>query len=116
MTNVEVFKSNSKYFELSPFITKTLDKLDSELLKKNYLYKAIWRDDKEPGGNVFIFEVERRKGRRKNLITFRPQHSFLRIEVYWGEKDKNYFDIYDPDNISNEMLSEIDEMYSKIAF
>ena len=118
MTNVEAFKENDKYSKLTPFVIKTLEELDSKLVMKEYLYKAVWRDDKESGGNVFIFEVERKKGRRKNLITLRPQHSFLRVEVYWKEDDKHYFDIYDLENLSSEseLLSEIDKMYSKIAF
>ena len=116
MINNEDFKSNRKYTELSSFITETIDKLNEVLVRKNYLYKGIWRQDKEPGGYVFIFEVERRKGRRKNLITLRPQYSFLRVEVYWSEKDKHYFDIYDPENLSNDLLNEIDDMYNKIAF
>lgn len=116
MTNSNDFKSNEKYLELSSFIVESIDKLDQELVNKNYLYKGIWRKDKEPGGTVSIFEVERRKGRRKNLITLRPQQSFLRVEVYWSEKDKHYFDIYDPENLPSDLINEIDEMYDKIAF
>lgn len=116
MINIEDFKSNKKYIELSSFIAKTIDKLDDVLVEKNYLYKGIWRQDKEPGGYVFIFEVERRKGRRKNLITLRPQYSFLRIEVYWSEKDKHYFDIYDFEKIPDDLMNEIDDMYNEIAF
>lgn len=116
MTNSNDFKSNKKYLELSSFIIESIDKLDEELVKKNYLYKGIWRNDMEPGGAVSIFEVERRKGRRKNLITLRPQYSFLRVEVYWSETDKHYFDIYDPENLHNDLINEIDEMYAKIAF
>ena len=116
MTNSNDFKYNQKYLELSSFIIESIDKLDEELVKKNYLYKAIWRNDMEPGGAVSIFEVERRKGRRKNLITLRPQYSFLRVEVYWSETDKHYFDIYDPGNLPSDLISEIDEMYDNIAF
>lgn len=116
MNNSVEFKADEKYIKLSSFIAHTIDKLDDTLVKKNYLYKGIWRNDKEPGGYVFIFEVEKRKGRRKNLITLRPQYSFLRVEVYWSEKDKHYFDIYDPENLPNDLLGEIDDMYNKIAF
>lgn len=116
MINSNEFKSNRKYNELSLFIKNTIDKLDATLVAKNYLYNGIWRNDKESGGFVFIFQVERRKGRRKNLITLRPQSSFLRVEVYWSEKDKHYFDIYDPENLQNYLLTEIDDMYNKIAF
>lgn len=42
MTNKEKFKSNKKYAELLSFIAETIDKLDDELVRKKYLYKAIW--------------------------------------------------------------------------
>lgn len=116
MNNSKDFKANKKYTELSSFIAESVDKLDKELASKDYLYKGIWREDREPGGYVFIFEVERRKGRRKNLITLRPQYSFLRVEVYKSEKEKLYFDIYDPDNLEESLLKEIDDMYRRIAF
>jgi hypothetical protein len=114
--NKQIFKSDKKYLELSSFIVNTIEILDGILENKGYLYKAIWRDDKEPGGHVFIFEVERRKGRRKNLITLRPQHSFLRVEVYLKETDKRYFDIYEPKNLPDKLVSEIEDMYARIAF
>lgn len=116
MINVELFKSNQKYLQISPFITETIEILDKALDDKGYLYNGIWRNDKEPGGYVFVFEIERRKGRRKNLITLRPQHSFLRVEVYWSETDKHYFNIYEPQNMPDELFNEISDMYSKIAF
>lgn len=116
LTNLESFKLDNKYLQLAPFVIQSLEELNSKLEMKNYLYRAIWRDDRESGGNVFIFEVERKKGRRKNLITLRPQHSFLRVEVYHDAHDKHYFDIHDSENLSSELLSEIDGMYRKISF
>ena len=85
------------------------------LHNKGYLYKSTWRNDREPRRNVFIFEVERREERRKNLITLRLQQSFLRVEVYWKQDDKYYFYVYNPDDLSDELLDEIDKMYNMIA-
>lgn len=102
MTNYDEYKNNSKYNELVVDVRKMVDKI---LNDKDYLYKGIWRDDAESGGHVFIFEVERRKGRRKNLITLRPQTSHLTVEVYWNKEDKHYFDIYTEENISDELLN-----------
>ena len=80
------------------------------------MYRGIWRDDRKSGENVFIFEVEQRKDEnRKNLITLRPRSSFLRVEVYWNKYDKHYFNIYDPDDISDDLLKEISEMYNMIS-
>jgi hypothetical protein len=115
MTNLDAFKSNDKFKELSSIVVNIVQKLDIVLHNKGYLYKSIWRNDREPGGNVFIFEVERRKGRRKNLITLRPQQSFLRVEVYWRQDDKHYFDLYSADDLSDKLLDEIDKMYNIIA-
>jgi hypothetical protein len=115
MTNLDAFKSNDKFKELSPIVVNIVEKLDTVLHNKGYLYRSTWRNDREPGGNVFIFEVERRKGRIKNLITLRPQQSFLRVEVYWKQDDKYYFDVYNPDDLSDELLDEIDKIYNMVA-
>lgn len=117
MTNMNDFKSDSKYKKLTPVVAKIIDKLDDVLSRKGYLYKALWRNDKESGGNVFIFEVERRRGRRKNLITLRPQQSFLIVEVYWKKDNKHYFRLFNPnDGIPNNLLDEIGDMYSIVSY
>jgi len=72
MTNLYEFKSDERFKELSSNVISLVEKLDNVLHNKGYIYKGVWRNDEEPGGKVFIFEVERRKGRRKNLITLRP--------------------------------------------
>lgn len=115
MTNLKAFKSNDKFKKLSPDVARIVEKLDNVLSDKGYLYRGIWRDDRESGGNVFIFEVEQRKGRRKNLITLRPQISFLKVEVYWNQYDKHYFDIYDPDDIPDDLLKKVSQIYNMIS-
>lgn len=115
VTNLYEFKSDDRFKKLSANLVSLVEKLDTVLHNKGYLYKGEWRNDEEPGGKVFIFEVERRKGRRKNLITLRPQQSFLRVEVYWRQDDKHYFDLYSADDLSDKLLDEIDKMYNIIA-
>lgn len=115
MTNYDEYKNNSKYNELSTDVKDVVEKLNRILRDKDYLYKGVWRGEEEPGGNVFIFEVERRKGRRKNLITLRPQTSFLTVEVYWNKTDKHYFNIHTEEDISDELLNEINSMYQIVA-
>jgi hypothetical protein len=116
VTNLYEFKSDERFKELSSNVVKLVEKLDTVLHNKGYVYKGVWRYDREPGGRVFIFEVERRKGRRKNLITLRPHKSYLKVEVYWGQYDKNYFDVNSVDNIPDKLLDEIDKMYNMIAY
>ncbi|HOP93650.1 MAG TPA: hypothetical protein PLP24_09815 [Acetivibrio thermocellus] len=115
MTNLSAFKSDEKFKELSSNVVSIIEKLDTVLHEKGYEYRGKWREDREPGGNVFVFEVERRRGRRKNLITLRPQKSFLKVEVYWGQNQKHLFDVRSPGNIPEELLLEIEQMYSKIV-
>lgn len=116
MTNLKAFKSNDKFKKLSPDVSRIVEKLDNVLSDKGYLYRGIWRDNKKSRENVFIFEVEQRKGeKRKNLITLRPRSSFLRVEVYWSESDKHYFYIHDSDDIPDDLLKEISEMYNMIS-
>lgn len=116
MTNYDEYKNNSKYNKLSTNVKDVVEKLDKILSDKNYLYKGIWRNDEESGGNVFIFEVERKRERRKNLITLRPQTSFLTVEVYWNKADKHYFDIHTEEDISDELLNEISNMYQIVSY
>lgn len=115
MTNLSDFISDERFKELPSNVVSIIEKLGSILHDKGYVYTSKWREDREPGGNVFVFEVERRRGRRKNLITLRPQKSFLKVEVYWGQNQKHLFDVRSPGNIPEELLLEIEQMYSKIT-
>lgn len=116
MLNKESFYEDEKFSKLVQFTKDTIIKLDQELESKKYLYKAVFRNDLEPGGHVMIFEAERRKGRNKNIATLRPQASFLRVEIYWNRNTRKFFNIYDYDNLPNDMISEIDKLYKTIAF
>lgn len=85
MLNKEKFISNKKYNWLSGGVKQNLFDLDNKLSNYGYSYNAIWRDDKESGGNVFVFELlesTRKRKNVKNLITLRPQKGYLKVEVY----------------------------------
>jgi hypothetical protein len=115
MTNIYVFRSDDRFKELTTKVASLFDMLDTVLHNKGYLYKGKWRNDRESGGNVFIFEVDRRKGKRKNLITLRPQKSSLIVEVYWNKDNKKYYELKSEADLSDKLLLEIAEMYDMIV-
>ena len=116
MLNQNEFANDEKFLSLSPFVRVQILQLDQKLTSLGYIYKGVWRDDKETGGFVSVFEVVHKRGRRKNLITLRPQQRELKVEIYWGEKDKHYFDfvLKNSENYK-DMYDEINRMYIKIS-
>ncbi|MGH4125762.1 MAG: hypothetical protein ACREV6_22860 [Clostridium sp.] len=113
MENKESFVSDEKYNYLSDGVKLNLWELDTKLCSLNYCYNGVWRNDKENGGNIFVFELlenARKRKNVKNLITLRPQINHLKVEVYWGEKDKHFYD-----EIEDDVFQDITERFGKIG-
>lgn len=113
MKNKESFVSDEKYNYLSDGVKRDLWELDNKLCNLNYCYNGVWRNDKETGGNIFIFELlehVRKRRNVKNLITLRPQSDYLKVEVYWGEKDKHFYK-----QISEKLFQDIANRFEEIG-
>lgn len=113
MKNKESFVSNEKYNYLSDGVRQNLWELDAKLCSLNYCYNGVWRNDKENGGNIFVFELLegiRKRKNVKNLITLRPQIHNLKVEVYWGAKDKHFYE-----KLDDVLFQDITKRFEKIG-
>lgn len=116
MLNKNEYVNDISFKRLSKKNQNILIRLDEWLTKKGYLYNRFWREKHtEPGGKVSIFQVINQKGREKNLITIRPQTSWIKIEVYWGQDNKHFYKISAPNRFDPKMMADIEEKYGKIS-
>lgn len=118
MNNKNNFISNSKYNSLSETVKILIDRFDKEMENIGYSYDAVWRADREAGGNIFVFEIplnQRNRANVKNLVTLRPQVNFLKVEVYWGKDDKHYYEVWENREFDVDMFGDIKKKYDIIG-
>lgn len=118
MLNRDLFNNDTKFNFLSTKVVKIVDNLDGYLSGELGLeYTSKWCNNKEQGGYSFVFEVSKNKGRRKNLITLKPQKEYLKVEVYHNKNEKRSFNVITYEDIDKyqELLKEIRVIYNEIS-
>jgi len=120
MINSDQFFKDNRFQALSVENQQAILKLDKMLSDKGYVLAGNWRNDTSSDGCNSTFEVVNPPEDRKNLVTLRPMKSFLKVEVYWGysreikdtKKPKVNYNIGFNEDIPNELMDEIDELYN----
>lgn len=115
---VNMFVNNEEYKMCSEKLKQLMVYVFKIFNDNGFEFYPEWRNEHNVNGKkVFLLKAlnPRKVNSDPNIVTIYPMSDWLKIEVYYGQRNKHYYDIRNINDVNKEMVEDAWSIYKGIA-